>query len=487
MIRRLLFVAMATALLAPTVRADVKLNPLFSDGMVLQQGVKAPIWGTAAPNEEIRVEMGKGLGGESSLPFKADKDGNWRFDLPLKEWGISHDIKAGGPYELRIVGKNTVVLKDVYVGEVWIASGQSNMEMSVNSSAGADEAKKNAGNAKLRLFTVERVAADTPQKTIPVIDAPGKEIKGKWMEASSNTIGPFSAVAYYFGRDLQKSLDVPVGIIHTSWGGTASEEWTSMKNLDAHPEHKGKHPRQAKLYNGMIAPLIPYAIKGAIWYQGESNAGRAQLYQTGFPLMIQNWREDWKQGDFPFLLVQLAPYMAISKDPTDTDWARLREAQLMTTQKVKNTAMAVITDVGDEKDIHPKRKEPVGHRLELAAETLAYGKKIEYSGPAFDKMTVDGNKAVLSFKHLGGGLEAKDGPLTGFTIAGEDKVFHNAEAEVKGDTVIVSCKDVEKPAAVRFGWANYPVVNLWNKAGLPASPFRTDDWAKAAAPAKPQK
>ncbi len=350
------------------------------------------------------------------------------------------------------------------------------MEQAINSTAGADETKKKSKNPKLRLFTVERIAADTPQSSIPVIDKPGQQIKGKWMEAGPDTIGSFSAVAYYFGRDLQKDLDVPVGIIHTSWGGTASEEWTSMKVLDAHPEHKGKHPRQSKLYNGMIAPLIPYAIKGAIWYQGESNAGRADLYKTGFPLMIENWRDDWKQGDFPFLFVQLAPFMKIEKEPTDPAWAHLREAQLQTITKSKHTAMAVITDVGDEKDIHPKRKEPVGHRLALAAEALAYGKKLEYSGPVFDKMTVEGNKAVLTFTHLGGGLEAKDGELTGFTIAGDDKVFHNAKAEIKGDTVVVFCKDVEKPVGVRFGWANYPVVNFWNKAGLPASPFRTDDF-----------
>jgi sialate O-acetylesterase len=476
MIRRLLFVALATALLAPVARADVKPHPLFSDGMVLQKGDQCLVWGTADPEEVITYSMydKNHRGHERNTGIKADKDGKWQFTIFLKN-GL---IDKAGPYTLTIKGKNTVEIKDVYVGEVWIASGQSNMEMTVNSSAGADEAKKNAGNAKLRLFTVEKVAADKPQNTVPVIDEPKKQIKGKWMEAGPDTIGSFSAVAYYFGRDLQKALDVPVGIIHTSWGGTASEEWTSMKVLDAHPEHKGKHPRQAKLYNGMIAPLIPYAIKGAIWYQGESNAGRADLYRTGFPLMIQNWRDDWKQGDFPFLFVQLAPFLPISKEPTDTDWARLREAQLMTTQKAKNTAMAVITDVGDEKDIHPKRKEPVGQRLALAAEALAYGKKVEYSGPVFDKMTVDGNKAVLSFKHLGGGLEAKDGALTGFTIAGEDKVFHNAEAEIKGDTVVVTCKDVEKPVAVRFGWANYPVVNLWNKAGLPASPFRTDDWPK---------
>jgi sugar lactone lactonase YvrE len=475
--------ALATALLVSAARADVKPHPLFSDGMVLQQGADCRVWGTADPGEDISGswESGGAVGSAGNLtPTKADKDGKWSFTLPLKDDGSpgSSIAKAGGPYTLTIKGKNTVTIKDVYVGEVWVASGQSNMEMSVNGSAGAKEAKEKAKNPKLRLFTVERVASATPQTTVPVIDAPKKQVKGKWLEAGPDTVGDFSAVGYYFGRDLQKDLDVPVGIIHASWGGTASEEWTSMKVLDAHREHTGHHPRQSQLYNGMIAPLIPYAIKGVIWYQGESNAGRAELYRSGFPLLIRNWREDWKQGDFPFLFVQLAPFLKIDKEPADTDWARLRDAQLETTRTVKNTAMAVITDVGDEKDIHPKRKAEVGHRLELAALALAYGKKDEYSGPVFDKMTVEGNKAVLSFTHGGGGLEAKDGPLTGFTVAGADRKFHNADAEIKGDTVVVWSKDVDRPAAVRYGWANYPVVNLWNKAGLPASPFRTDDWSR---------
>jgi sialate O-acetylesterase len=485
MIRRLLFVVLGTALLAPSVRAEVKLHPLFSDGMVLQQGKECAIWGTAEPGQQLSISLNrmpkpKEQVGVTSV-FKVGEDGKWTTKLAIghKRPGSEESyIPAGGPYVLTVIDfdtkKELITLKDVYVGEVWIASGQSNMEWSVNAAAGADDAKKNAGNARLRLFTVKKTAADKPQTTVPV-----DNYNGKWLEASANTIGPFSAVAYYFGRDLQKDLDVPVGIIHTSWGGTASEEWTSMKVLDEHPEHKDKHPRQSKLYNGMIAPLIPYAFKGAIWYQGESNAGRAELYRTGFPLMIKNWRDDWKQGDFPFLFVQLAPFAPNGEEP-DPAWARLRDAQLETTRKVKNTAMAVITDVGEKTDIHPKKKEPVGHRLALAAEALAYGKKVEYSGPMFDKMKVDGNRAILSFKHLGGGLEARDGPLTGFTIAGEDKVFHPAEAEIVGDTIVISSKEVEKPVAVRFGWANYPAANLWNKAGLPASPFRTDDWEKAA-------
>jgi sialate O-acetylesterase len=511
---------LAAALLGPLARAEVKPHPLFSDGMVLQQGAACSVWGTADPGEAISFGLDAGPQSTSSKqPIAADKDGRWAFTLS--------GFKAGGPFTLTIRGSNTVTIKDVYVGEVWVASGQSNMGMTVNASAGADAAKKNAANPKLRLFTVKHTIADKPQTTVPV-----DKVNGRWLEAGPDTIGNFSAVAYYFGRDLQKALDVPVGVIHTSWGGTRAEAWTSRPVLESDPLYKGEYldpktltdnyekalghykealarhqkavekakeegkdpppaPRPptepgkdpnapSVLYNGMIAPLIPYAIKGVLWYQGESNAGKAERYRSLFPMMIKNWRADWKEGDFPFLFVQLAPYNPGGKEPLDSDWARLRDAQRETSLKVKNTAMAVITDVGDEKDVHPKQKEPVGHRLALAAEALAYGTKVESSGPAFEKMTVDGNKAVLTFTHLGGGLEAKGGPPAGFTIAGADKIFHPAEAEIKGDTVVVSSKDVAKPVAVRYGWANYPTGNLWNKADLPASPFRTDNWPKDA-------
>ncbi len=232
----------------------------------------------------------------------------------------------------------------------------------------------------------------------------------------------------------------------------------------------------------MIHPLQPYAIKGAIWYQGESNAGRAHQYRTLFPAMIESWRESWKQGDFPFLFVQLAPYMKIESEPKDSAWAELREAQLLTALHLKNTGMAVITDVGNPTDIHPKQKEPVGARLALAALALGYDKKIEYSGPVFDKMKIQDGKAMLSFTHVGRGLEAKDGPLHGFAIAGPDKKFYNAKAEIQGDTVLVWSDQVTQPVAVRYGWANCPVVNLWNKDGLPATPFRTDDFPMVTGP-----
>jgi sialate O-acetylesterase len=479
-VRLPLLAAVVLAACAGPARAEVKLHPLFSDGMVLQQGVKALVWGTADPGEEFRARFGNEQVRAVAPQVTADKEGKWRIDLPTQSF------PPGTGYTLVLEGKNTVTVKDVAIGEVWVCSGQSNMEWSVNASAGAAEAKANSKNPNLRLFTVKKTAAKEPESTVPTDGN-----NGKWLQAGPDTIGGFSAVAYFFGRDLQKDLGVPVGLIHTSWGGTASEEWTSMKVLEANPKHKGKHPREGQLYNGMIAPLLPYAIKGAIWYQGESNAGRAELYREGFPLMIKNWRDDWKQGDFPFLFVQLAPFQAIKTDPTDTNWARLRDAQLHTLRTVKNTGMAVITDVGDAKDIHPKKKEPVGHRLELAALAIAYGKQVEFSGPLFDKMTVEGNQAVLGFTHVGKGLEFRPNPdvpeekkaeVTGFTIAGEDGKFYNAKAEIKGDKIAVSCDKVTKPVAVRYGWADYPLGGLWNKDGLPATPFRTDDWAPGAGP-----
>lgn len=485
------------------VHADVKPHALISDGMVLQQGVACPIWGKADPGEEVSFTLdfgGKRFGGKGAA---ADRDGNFRFALPV--------LKAGGPFQLTLQGKNQVVLKEVYVGEVWVCSGQSNMAWTVRQSADAEKHIAASKNSKLRLFSVPRKSVDMPQT----------DVAGAWKECSPDTVGSFSAVGYFFGRDLQKALDVPVGLIDSSVGGTPAEAWTSKAGLASRPEFKtiltqyataqanlkaaqekhkeavakakaeGKTPPPAPrlphlpsgLYNGMIAPLQPYAVKGAIWYQGESNAGRAHQYRTLFPAMIRSWRADWKSDDLSFLFVQLAPFRKIQAEPMESDWAELREAQLLTAQRVPKTGMAVITDVGDEKDIHPKQKEPVGARLALAARAITYGEKIVHSGPVYDgTMKVEGNRAVLGFKHVGGGLVAKGGPLTGFTICGEDRKFVKAEAEIREDRVIVWSPKVEKPVAVRFGWADCPVVNLWNKEGLPATPFRTDDFPMLTAP-----
>jgi sialate O-acetylesterase len=524
MIRRAWLFAFAFGLVAASsetvpqlsARADVKPHALFSDGVVLQRQAKVAIWGTADDGEKVAVKLGN-----QDVSTTA-KDGKFLVYL--------ENLPAGGPYNLTIAGKNTVTVKNVLVGEVWICSGQSNMEMSLGASADAKKNIAEANNPKIRFFKVPHRIAFKPETSV----------NAKWQECTSETIAGRSAVAYFFGRDLQKNLDVPVGLIETCWGGTPAESWTSLRTLEAVPElkhyaglsglkekyeaakkryeaakerynaalekHKeavakakeeGKEPPKppqaprapqppennphtpTTLYNGMIAPLLPYAMRGAIWYQGESNAGNVEgavEYRTLFGAMIKNWREDWKQGDFPFLFVQLAPFMKIEQQPTDPPWAWLRESQRMVSVHVPNTAEAVITDVGDEKDIHPKQKEPVGLRLALAARALAYGQKIEFIGPAYDGLKIHGDKAVVSFKNVGGGLVNKGGPLQGFTLAGEDMKFVNAEAEIRDGTIIVHSDKVAKPVAVRFGWANYPVVNLWNKDGLPASPFRTDEF-----------
>jgi sialate O-acetylesterase len=491
-------------------QATVKPHVLITDGMVLQQGMNVPIWGTADEGEQVTVRF------QNQEFTTTAKDGKWEVRLD--------DLKPGGPFEMTIAGKNTLQFKNVLVGEVWVCSGQSNMEWLVSASAHADKTIAESKNPRIRLFTVAKRPAAVPLHTV----------HGSWLECGPQTVANFSAVGYFFGRDLQKARNVPVGLIHTSWGGTPAESWTSKPALEAESALKYMADRQAQalarypqdldnyiaaltrfkegvvkaqaagrdfpdppgqladparnawgastLYNGMIAPLIPYGIRGAIWYQGESNVGRAYEYRTLLSTMIKDWRANWNQGDFPFLIVELAPFMKKETQPTESQWAELREAQVWTAQHVPNTAVAVITDVGEEFDIHPRRKAPVGARLALAARALANGEQIEYSGPVYSSMEVEGNKALLSFTHVGGGLVAKDGPLQGFTIAGEDHKFVNAQAEIQGDKVAVWSPHVSHPVAVRFGWANFPVVNLWNKAGLPASPFRTDDFPMLTGP-----
>jgi sialate O-acetylesterase len=345
------------------------------------------------------------------------------------------------------------------------------MQWPVKASADPDATIAAANDPLLRFYTVPRRGADRPES----------EPQARWEPCTPQTVPEFSAVAYAFAQELRKALKVPVGIINTNYGGTPAEAWTSRPVLESDADFKpllditGKGPQTPTvLYNAMIAPLVPYAIQGAIWYQGESNAGNAKLYAKLFPAMIRNWRDAFGQGDFPFLFVQLAPFMAKVDEPVQSGWAELREAQLLTLSAAPHTGMAVITDLGDEKDIHPKQKQPVGARLARAARKLAYGEDLVFSGPIFKEMKVEGGKAVLSFDHVGGGLVAKDGPLTGFAIAGADGKFVKAQAEIRGDTVVVGAPEVAEPKAVRYGWANFPVVNLTNQEGLPASPFRTD-------------
>ncbi len=491
---------------AVAVFADVKLPAVISDNMVLQRGKKTPIWGWAEPGEKVRVKGSWQLFGTST---KAKDNGKWMVKI--------RPPKAGGPYEIVLKGNNTITLKNILVGEVWICSGQSNMQWSVRQAANPEQEVAVADFPKVRLFTVKRKVAEQPQS----------DCVGSWTMCSPETVPGFSAVGYFFGRELHQQLDVPVGLIHTSWGGTPAEAWTRRGVLESEPdcipilqrfdEAMAKYPEAKKqyeekvkkwkeavekakaegkdpprrpgppfgpgnphspagLYNAMIAPLIPYGIQGAIWYQGESNAGRAYQYRQLFPAMITNWREDWGQGKFPFLFVQLANFMAADPEPVDSAWAELREAQLMTLALPK-TGMAVIIDIGEANNIHPKNKQDVGKRLALWALAKTYGKKQVYSGPIYKSMKTEGNKIILDFEHVGGGLAAGGGePLKGFAVAGAERKFVWADAKIEGDTVVVSSNEVSVPVAVRYGWANNPVCNLYNKEGLPASPFRTDDW-----------
>jgi sialate O-acetylesterase len=489
----------AACLIVPvSASAAVKPHALFTDHMVLQQGRSVPVWGVADAGERVTVGF---LNQQKSTT--AGGDGKWMVRLDA--------LEAGGPHTLSIAGKNTIRILDVLVGEVWIASGQSNMQWPVSRSADPEQTAASSENPRLRLFTVPRTKAD----------APTDSVDSKWERCGPETVPEFSAVAYFFGRDLQKARNVPVGVIHTSWGGSPAEAWLSPDALEScadgkdivdlyagmwknyeqslaqykteqaaakaeGKEFKKQAPRKpwkpTELYNGMISSILPYAITGGIWYQGESNAGRAYQYRTLFPAMIQSWREAWGQGDFPFLLVQLAPFRKIRTEPGDSDWAELREAQLLSTHVLPNVGMAVITDVGEEDDIHPKQKEPVGARLALAARAIAYGEEIVYSGPEYKSLTIDGDEAVVGFNHVGGGLVIKGDALQGFELAGADRVFHNAKAEIRGETVVVTCPKVPAPVAVRYGWADYPVVNLWNADILPATPFRTDDFRMKTTP-----
>jgi sialate O-acetylesterase len=541
--------ALLLTTLAATATADVKLPAIFGDHMVLQRDQKVSFWGTADPGETVTVTVGSAKGAAA-----AGQDGKWSLKLD----GVK---TSDEPVEVTVAGKNTITLKDVLIGDVWVASGQSNMAWGLKGTHNAKADIAKADRPKIRLFTVAHKVAFQPQENCG----------GKWQVCTPATAPDFSAVAYYFGVDIQASQKVPVGLINTSWGGTPAQAWTSIEALAANPatkgmadgfvklrdnlpEHMEKYkqavadwevankkwqeevnqpyqeavkkwkdagskpedkPALAKpapkkpsapdaspnhpsvLFNGMIAPIIPLSIRGAIWYQGESNAGQNVQYRELFPAMITDWRTRWGQGDFPFLWVQLANYLAREDNPQDHSgrWPGLREAQSMTL-KLPNTGQAVIIDIGEGSDIHPRNKADVGRRLALAARHVAYGEKLIHSGPVFKSMQVEGDKIRLSFEHVGGGLTIGVAPpiridqeparpaekLTGFAIAGADKKFVWADAVIDGDTVVVSSPQIKEPAMVHYAWNNNPECNLYNKEGLPASPFRTEtDAPKAAA------
>jgi sialate O-acetylesterase len=484
-------IALTGLIVAGSASAEVKPHPLFTDNMVLQRDVEVPVWGLADPDEEITVTLSKS-GSGTAVRTKADDKGYWSVRLPKSS--------AGTDFTLLVESKaNKVELKNVAIGDVWVCSGQSNMEWSVNASAEPASVKAGANNANLRLFTVNKRTA-----TQPIRDQNDLKHFSKWSSCTPENVGAFSAVAYHFGNHLQRNLagNPPIGLIHTSWGGTPAEAWTSIEALESEASLKyyvenakkaatGKQPvspsTPASLYNAMIHPLLPFPIKGAIWYQGESNAVRAYEYRTLFPTMIQDWRKRWG-ADFPFLCVQLAPWHA--GDANGVSWPELREAQLLATKKLPQVGMAVITDAGDLYDIHPRDKFTVGTRLALCARGMVYGEKIVHSGPVYREMKIEGDQAVLSFDHIGGGLMGRYQTLNGFEICGDDREFYPAKAVIQGETIVVSSPKVSKPVAVRFGWKNYPIVNLYNRnldgktLGLPATPFRTDDFPLTTMPKK---
>ena len=500
-INRLVSLAVVIAGGLTSLEAAVTLASPFTDHAVLQRGIEIPVWGSAEAGEKVTITFD---GQNQSVTTSAD--GRWQVKL------ASH--QAGGPYDLKVAGTNTITLTDVLVGEVWICSGQSNMEWTVKKSRDADQEIAAANFPKLRHFAVTKKAADQPLASCG----------GTWTVCSPQTVGSYTAVGYFFGRKLVQELDVPIGLIHTSWGGTPAESWTSKpalistapfteaisaweKHLENMPIEIEKHKKAlekwsedvaaakaagkpapkkpaapdgkasafntpASLYNGMINPLVPYGIKGAIWYQGEANVGRAKDYHALLSLMIGDWRQSFGQGDFSFYIVQLANFMERKPQPTDTGWAALREAQYLTTTTVKNTGLALAIDIGEANDIHPKNKQDVGLRLALNALAKDYGRKIEYSGPVYKSMKIDGSNIVLSFDHLGGGLVVVGDTLTGFAIAGADKKFVWADAKIVGETVVISAASVTAPVAVRYAWGDNPACSLSNKANLPAVPFR---------------
>ena len=495
------------------VHAEVTLPHIIGSNMVLQRDMQVPIWGWASGDEEITITLStedEGAEPLFSTSVVADVEGNWRTKLRA--------MSAGGPYTLKITGSNTLELTNVFFGEVWICSGQSNMEWPVRASRDAEAETAAANYPSIRLF-------DVPHRPSGLLQ---NDVEADWYETTPETIANFSAVGYYFGRKLYKNLDIPIGLINTTWGGTRIEPWTppagfasvpaleaiskeireadanyrqqlpqKMREIEAWiaetrealetdarlteiPENRHPLRHQARstgLYNGMVYPLVPYAIRGAIWYQGESNLQDGMLYHEKMKALINGWREVWGQGDFPFYFVQLAPFNYGGWVGNPLFLPQIWEAQAATLS-VPNTGMAVTTDVGNLKDIHPRNKQEVGRRLALWALAKTYSREdVTYSGPHYKSMAVEGNTIRLSFDFVGSGLMARDEmPLTWFEITGEDKQFVEAKATIDGDTIVVSSDTVAKPVAVRFAWHQSAEPNLVNKEGLPALPFRTHQW-----------
>ncbi|UCE98954.1 MAG: sialate O-acetylesterase [Planctomycetota bacterium] len=514
--RTLSLLIVSLCIVTASALADVKLPNVIGSNMVLQRDKPIPIWGWAGPDEEIKVEFaGQKVG------TKADEKGVWMVRLP--------DMEAGGPYQMTVSGENTIELTNILVGEVWVCSGQSNMRMGLGLVNNSSQEIAKANYPNIRLFDVPLKTAGSPQQ----------DIESEWKVCSSENVSTdniwegwpkgFSAVAYFFGREIHNKLNVPVGLIQSSWGGTRIEPWTPPEGFKLVPELKemsekidkanqdyekateeavaeyekwlppakdavevgesilspptwpkhelDSHRQPAGLYNAMIHPLVPFAIRGAIWYQGEANLDDGMMYYDKMKAMIGGWRRVWEQGDFPFYFVQIAPFRYRWGSPRPYRLPKLWEAQTASLA-IANTGMAVTVDISDLEDIHPKNKQEVGRRLALWALAKTYGfDNVVYSGPLYKSMAKEGDKIRISFDHIGSGLATSNArPPTWFEIAGAEKQFVEAKAKIENNTVVVWSDEIAEPVAVRFGWHEEAQLNLMNKEGLPASAFRTDRW-----------
>ncbi len=484
-----------------TAWAEIQLPAVFGDFMVLQQNTNARLWGAADAGEQIKVIASWG----AEVDIVADNQGKWSMEIPTPSG--SHI-----PQQIIFNGKNMLVLNNVLIGEVWLCSGQSNMGWPVQISDRSYEEIKNATYPSIRFFKVPSRMAWDPQS----------DVEASWVPCAPETVPMQSAAAYFFGRELHEELNVPVGLIVSAWGGSDAQAWIDKENAgkeglgeivewyekyeqqmreerykyikalaewrtkqpetgpmdwDTRPQRKipGDNHIPFALYNGMIHPIKMYSMKGAIWYQGESNVNRAHQYRTLFPAMIKSWRKVWDQGDFPFYYVQISPYHY--NDFEGVKSAELRDAQLKTLDMLPNTGMVVTTDIGDINDIHPRKKREVGRRLAMLALHNDYNiTGEEYSSPMYKSHTIEGGKIRISFDHAEQ-LKVRGSELVGFTIAGKDQKFIKAQAVVINDGQVEVWSDgIKKPVAARFGWSNALVTNLFNEAGLPVSPFKTDSW-----------
>lgn len=449
------------------VLAEIELPAIFGDHMVLQQQTDAGIWGKANPGKTVKVVTSWD---NKSYSTKAGKDGAWKVKVQTPV--------AGGPYSIDISDGDQLTLKDVLIGEVWICSGQSNMQMPMTGYTNepiyeANEAIATSANNSIRLFSVDRVKSLDRKADFP----------GKWLSCSPENVAEFSAAGYFFAEMIQRALDVPVGVINSSWGGTRIEPWISeagIKNFDwvsiPDKNQEGDLSPQTPtvLFNAMIAPMVGYAFRGGLWYQGESNKNEPAQYEKLMSGLIENWRSEWGIGDFPFYYVQIAPF---DYGSSGLNSAYLREAQLKASDATPNTGMASTMDVGEKNSIHPANKKVVGERLAYLALAKAYGQNgIEYSGPVLKEMKVEGQVVKLSFDHADKGLTTYGKKLVNFTIAGENKRFVPAEAYIKGKEIVLFSPWVDKPVAVRYAFDDFVIGELFNTQGLPASSFRTDDW-----------